>query len=123
MGYSGLAPGQKENFGVRTASGRIFWEMVRIRSVTQPGFVSVFSRFAEENYGAASIGPRLTMDCASAGSTRRGFVSIFFRFGGRKLWSGSVEPSPAALIRAAFNFSNPGGKQKSQHPNGCWLFW
>lgn len=76
MGYSGLAPGQNDHYGVRSA-GRIFREMVHILGVTQPGFVSVFSRFAEENYGAASIGPRLTMDCASAGSTRRGFVSIY----------------------------------------------
>ena len=47
------------------------------------------------------------------GVTRRGFVSIFFRFGGRKLWSGSVEPSPAALIRAAFHFRIPAGSKKA----------
>lgn len=85
MGYSGLAPGQKENFGVRTASGRIFWEMVRIRSVTQPGFVSVFSRFAEENYGAASIGPRLTMDCAYAGGDPPGIRLHFLPLWRKKI--------------------------------------
>ena len=87
MGYSGLAPGQNDHYGVRSA-GRIFREMAHILVVTQPGF-----------------------------------VCIFFRFGGRKLWSGSVEPSPAALIRAAFNFSNPRGMQKEEDANASSSFW
>ena len=57
------------------------------------------------------------------GVTRRGFVCIFFRYGGRKLWSGSDEASPAALIRAAFNFSNPRGEiKKADTPKGICFF-
>ena len=85
MGYSGLTSGQKENFGVRTASGRIFWEMVRIRSVTQPGFVSVFSRFAEENYGVAAIEVLLTMDCAYAGGDPPGIRLHFLPLWRKKI--------------------------------------
>jgi hypothetical protein len=36
-----------------------------------------------------------------------GFVYIFSRQGGRKFWFGFVQPSPAALVRAALNRSNP----------------
>ena len=44
MGYSGLAPGQNDHYGVRSA-GRIFREMVHILGVTQPGFDCIFFRF------------------------------------------------------------------------------
>ena len=40
-----------------------------------------------------------------------------------KLWSGTVKPSPVALIRAAFNCSSPYGIKKRDTPAGYPFSW